>query len=96
MYFHNRYHTAQVDVGDEVRRGQQLAETGSTGNASGPHVHFEPFRIPSGKLSGTQVLDVRARFEALVGPPANPLFNACYIPRKDDTIKSTNELPTGD
>ncbi len=96
VYFHNRLHTAQVSVGDKVRRGQQLAETGSTGNASGPHVHFEPFRIPSGKLSGKQVLDVRTRFEAGVGPPANPLFNACYIPRYDDTITSTNELPKGD
>jgi murein DD-endopeptidase MepM/ murein hydrolase activator NlpD len=96
VYFHNRYHTAQVSVGDKVRRGQQLAETGSTGNAGGPHVHFEPFHIPSGKLSGKQFLDVRTRFEAIVGPDNNPLFNACYIPRNGDLIKSTNEPPKGD
>ena len=96
VYFHHRFHTAQVDVGDKVRRGQQLAETGSTGNAGGPHVHFEPFHIPSGKLSGKQALDVRTRFEATVGPDDNPLFNACYIPRNGDLIKSTNEPPTGD
>ena len=72
VYFHNRYHTAQVSVGDKVRRGQQLAETGSTGNAGGPHVHFEPFHIPSGKLSGKQVLDVRTASRPSSGRPPTP------------------------
>jgi hypothetical protein len=31
---------------------------------------------PSGKLSGKQALDVRTRFEAIVGSDDNPLFNA--------------------
>ena len=30
-----------VDVGDRVRTGDRLGLAGSTGNASGPHVHFE-------------------------------------------------------
>jgi murein DD-endopeptidase MepM/ murein hydrolase activator NlpD len=38
-YAHNR--TNRVKRGDFVARGAVIAEVGSTGNASGPHVHFE-------------------------------------------------------
>jgi murein DD-endopeptidase MepM/ murein hydrolase activator NlpD len=41
VFMHIKRGTVLVAPGESVRAGQQLAQVGATGDASGPHLHFE-------------------------------------------------------
>jgi murein DD-endopeptidase MepM/ murein hydrolase activator NlpD len=41
VFMHIKHDTLLVTAGDAVRAGEQIAQVGATGDASGPHLHFE-------------------------------------------------------
>lgn len=53
LYAHNS--SILVSAGDSVKRGQQIAKSGSTGNSTGPHCHFE-LRFDGAKVNPTHYL----------------------------------------
>ena len=46
-----------VKQGDKVTQGQEIAEVGSTGNSTGPHLHFE-IRISEGTVDPQSILEL--------------------------------------
>jgi Peptidase family M23 len=47
LYAHLKPGTIEVEVGDRLRRGDEIGEIGSTGNSSTPHLHFQVLTTPT-------------------------------------------------
>ena len=46
-----------VKQGDKISQGQEIAEVGTTGNSTGPHLHFE-IRISEKTVDPQRILEL--------------------------------------
>lgn len=74
-YFHLQQGSAQVRLGERVRRGQLLARSGNTGYSTAPHLHFGVYRTAAD--GHTESLAVR--FKAHGGIVTVPRSGAFYV-----------------
>lgn len=66
LYAHLAHSSIQVSPGQRVTGGQQIAQAGSTGYSSGPHLHFA---IQTVQRSGDKFTTVSLPFNFHVGKP---------------------------
>jgi murein DD-endopeptidase MepM/ murein hydrolase activator NlpD len=59
-------------VGESVTAGQRIGFSGSSGNSSGPHLHFEVHANgDSGNSGAVNPIDFMQQAGAPLGPPQN-------------------------
>ncbi len=63
MFAHCQYASAAVKAGERVNAGQQLCLLGSTGDSSGPHLHFEIWPDGWRDSPGTRPVDPLAQLK---------------------------------
>lgn len=63
LYGHNSL--LEVEVGDQVAKGQEIAKMGSTGRSTGPHCHFE-IRVGGVRVNPRLYLDNKLAVEAYI------------------------------
>ena len=56
VYAHLNWNTIRVKPGDEVKRGEYIADSGNTGFSSGPHLHFVVLRNSGGRLESLPIV----------------------------------------
>ena len=67
VYAHLNWNSIRVQPGDEVERGQYIADSGNTGFSSGPHLHFAVL-----KNVGMRIVSVPVTFEGPSSKAVNP------------------------
>jgi len=75
IYAHLNWNSIRVRPGDDVRRGDYIADSGNTGFSSGPHLHFAVVRNAGLKIESLPFVFKGANAEAVV-PATGKLLTA--------------------
>lgn len=85
LYAHLAHSSIQVSPGQQVTSGQQIAQAGSTGYSSGPHLHFA---VQSVQRNGDKFSTISLPFNFYVGKPA-----LVFTPQTGMLINADYNLP---
>jgi murein DD-endopeptidase MepM/ murein hydrolase activator NlpD len=68
IYAHLHWDSIRVRIGQTVARGQYIADSGSTGFSTGPHLHFAVIRN-----TGTENVSIPVQFAGFAGSAVTPV-----------------------
>jgi murein DD-endopeptidase MepM/ murein hydrolase activator NlpD len=88
----------QVSVGDTVTKGQRLGKSGKSGNASGPHLHFEVRQGKNNPVNPAQLLggdsnDILNPYFASILPTQDEVLGVSQSPIAGNSSGSGGSLP---
>ena len=75
-YVHVQENSFQVQVGDVVKRGQVICNSGESGFCPEPHLHFSAFRTADSKASTVGVKFIASEGKYPFVPEAGKFYNA--------------------
>jgi murein DD-endopeptidase MepM/ murein hydrolase activator NlpD len=86
FYAHLKPGSIKVVEGDRVRRGQQLALLGNSGNTTAPHLHFHVMDapLPLGAENNLPYVIDSFRYQGYIGDDLTPHLLKTPEPREDE------------